>query len=361
MSDESRLTPAERLQGLILEGGWKVVKRHERSGDGTGGAFSVCWLVERDGRLAFMKAIDIRRALRKNPGNGMKALENVARDYNYELDLLKACAGRGMDRVVRALDHGEHQVDLDDELSRIFFLIFEIADGDLRDIHDADAAEVDCSKIFESLHDVAVGISQLHAAQIVHQDVKPSNILVYSELQEIVRLADLGRASVPAAQMPHDEQPFAGALGHAPPEGLYGTAPPNWNDRRACDLYHLGSILLFLFTGVTATTAWVDQLPLELVPQRLDGPFRESYEEALPFVRQALHEACELFPDLNDERLNEVVMRTFRELCEPNPGLRGHPRARGGYRDRLSTERYVALFDHEAKRARYEAKVLRAA
>jgi eukaryotic-like serine/threonine-protein kinase len=344
-------TPAEQLSGVELEGGWKVIERHQVPPDRTGSAFSVCWLVERNDETAFMKAIDIRRALRKNPDDGMKALEKVSRAYNHERDLLEACAGRGMDRVVRALDDGEYQVDPGDELSRVFYLIFTVAEGDLRDAHNVDA-ELDIARIFGALHDVAVGIGQLHSAEIAHQDLKPSNILIYSELSEVVRLADLGRASIPSARMPHDKETFAGALGHAPPEGLYGSRPPDWAERRSCDLYHLGSILLFLFTGVTATTAWVDRLGFELLPRRLGGPFDGNYEEVVPFIRQAIQEACELFPNLDDGRLRRVVIRCFRELCDPEPQRRGHPGDQTGHRDPLSTARYATLFDLEEKRAR---------
>lgn len=343
-------TPAESMEGIVLDGGWTVTGRRPSAPDATGGTFSVCWHVQRDGEVAFMKAIDIRRALRQRPGDAMQALERVARDYNHELNLLKACAGRGMNRVVRALDHGEHQIDPTDELSKVFYLIFEIADDDLRGAHSA-STDLQIARIFSALHDVAVGINQLHSAEITHQDLKPSNVLVYSDVQEIARLADLGRASVPTAAMPHDELPFAGAIGHAPPEGLYGSAAPDWAGRRACDLYHLGSILLFLFTGISATAAWVDELDLALIPKSIGGPFRGSYEAAMPFVRNALQDACEQFPDLGDPRLTQVTLQCFRELCDPDPALRGHPRARQGHYDRLSTERYIALFDLEAKRA----------
>jgi hypothetical protein len=320
-------TPAECLHGAQLSGGWKVLKRSETTGE-HGGGFSVCWIVERGSQQAFMKAIDLRRAMRRGSENPMQELERVARAYNHELELLIACAGRGMNRVVRALDHGQHLVDPGDELSTVFYLIFDIAAG---------------ARNFTVLHDVAVGISQLHGAEIAHQDLKPANLLVYSDVQEIIRLADLGRASRPVPSMPHDKFPFAGARSHAPPEGLYGEGPPTWDGRRACDLYHLA--------GVSATSAWVGRLDPDLLPKRIGGPYEGDYADVLPFVRQAMQDVCDLFPDLGDDRLQEVVIRCFRELCDPEPGLRGHPRARIGHRDRLSVERYVALFDLEAKRA----------
>jgi eukaryotic-like serine/threonine-protein kinase len=348
----SPLTPADRLIDAVLPGGWRVIARAEVSGRGPHS--SVCWHVERDGERAFLKAVDLRRAIRSDPERPMAAVEKISRAYNYELELLEACAGRGMDRVVRALDHGVHMVDPGDELSSVFFLIFEVADGDLRQI--AGQRELAICERLAALHDVAVGISQLHGAEIAHQDVKPANLLLYSEEQAQVRLGDPARASRPGGAMPHDTFVIAGARSHAPPEGLYGDSPPDWPGRRACDLYHLGSILLFLFAGVTATSAWVSRLDRDLVPRRLGGPYEGSYADALPFVRAAIAEVGEDFPDLGDPRLTEEIVRSFRELCDPEPALRGHPATRGGHRDRLSVERYIALFDREEKRALWRQK-----
>jgi len=345
-------TPAERLQDELLPGGWRVIARAEASGDG--GHSSVCWLVEREGQRAFLKAQDLRLAMRSDPERPIAALERVSGAYNYELELLEACAGRGMNRVVRALDHGTHEVEPGDELSSVFYLVFEIAEGDLRQI--AGERELAIAERLAALHDVAVGISQLHGAQIAHQDVKPANLLVYSEREALVRLADLARASRPGGTMPHDRYAIVGARSHAPPEALYRTAPPDWHARRACDLYHLGSIALFLFAGVSATGAWASHMDAELLPRSIGGPYEGSYEDILPFVREAIGEVCEEFPEIGDERLREVLVGAIRELCDPEPARRGHPLARVGHSDPLSVERYVALFDHEEKRARWQRR-----
>ena len=44
------LPPAHRLEGLVLTGGWRVVSKCEKSPGATGGKYSVCYRVERDGR-----------------------------------------------------------------------------------------------------------------------------------------------------------------------------------------------------------------------------------------------------------------------------------------------------------------------
>lgn len=173
----------------------------------------------------------------------MRVLQQVATEYNWERDLLQACADRGMNRIVRAIDSGEHRLRDSDPASVVFFLIFDLAKGDIRAVHEV-SLQLDLGRIFRALHDVAVGVQQLHAADFTHQDVKPSNVLTYEEERELAKLGDLGRASRQDGSIGHDLLPFAGDRGHAPPEGLYGDSPPDWSGRRACDLYHLGSLVL---------------------------------------------------------------------------------------------------------------------
>ena len=58
------LSPAERLMGMDLEGGWKVIASIENDINSTGGNFSKCYIVKKDdGKEAFLKALDFSRAL----------------------------------------------------------------------------------------------------------------------------------------------------------------------------------------------------------------------------------------------------------------------------------------------------------
>jgi eukaryotic-like serine/threonine-protein kinase len=341
-------TPAEELQNVALPGGWTAVERIQPSANSTGGHFSTQWIVERDGTRAFLKAIDIHDALRQG-GEVMRVLQQVATEYNWERDLLQACADRGMNRIVRAIDSGEHRLRDSDPASVVFYLIFDLAKGDIRAVHEI-SLQLDLGRIFRALHDVAVGVQQLHAAGFTHQDVKPSNVLTYEEERELAKLGDLGRASRQDGSIGHDQLPFAGDRGHAPPEGLYGDSPPDWSGRRACDLYHLGSLVLYLFAGTSATAAWVQHLHPTLRPRGLGGSFEGSWSDALPYVRNAMQEVAEEFPEFGEDDARSAALQCFRELCDPDPRLRGDPRARIGHRDPYSVQRYVSLFNLYANR-----------
>jgi serine/threonine protein kinase len=229
-------------------------------------------------------------------------------------------------------------------------LVFSLASGDIRTAHNL-SRQLDFEQVFRAMHDMSVGLRQLHTAQIAHQDIKPSNVLTFDEARQVARLGDLGRASLPAGGMEHDEYPFAGDCAYAAPEGLYGSGPPVWDGRRAHDLYHLGSMLHFMLTGTRATAAWLTYMHPLHIPSSLGGPYDGTYADVLPFVRDAVDKVAEDFPDLGDEVITVDAVRNFRELCEPDPLLRGHPKARSGSGDQYSIERYVASFDLMSRRA----------
>ena len=119
---------------------------------------------------------------------------------------MSRCKTRHMNRIVEALADGSVEVD-QSPLGIVQYLIFEDADCDLRvRLHLLGRLEIAWK--LRSLHHVATGLNQLHGQQIVHQDVKPSNILVFNEKNS--KIADLGSASsvepaVPVTTVPMRE------------------------------------------------------------------------------------------------------------------------------------------------------------
>lgn len=279
-------SPASKLLGLKLSGGWTAHAEFASLSD-TGGNFSYTYEVRHDdGRRAFLKALDYSRALRSpDPPAALQALTAA---YIFERNLLQTCRSRRMDRVVQSIDSGNVVVDPTD-LGRVDYLIFEMADSDVRSFLGV-SGRVDLAWKLRSLHHIATGIHQLHSAGIAHQDVKPSNILVFGDA--VSKIADLGSASQRGTPSPRDGMHLAGDPSYAPPELLYGHLDPDWSNRRlGCDAYLLGSMVVFMFTGLNATSLLLKQMRPEHHPSKWKGP----YAEILPYLRDAFGLALESF------------------------------------------------------------------
>lgn len=353
----SRTDAAENLNGLDLDGGWRVVGKIDRDPNSTGGNFCVGYWVENvDGRKGFCKALNLARAF--TSPNPAVLLEQLTTAYNFECELLKKCEDRNMSRVVLALAQGTVNVP-GFQFSNVNYIIFERADGDIRSVLNT-AKVFDIAAMLRCLHHVATGLKQLHTNSIAHQDIKPSNVLVFSGQYDsgaLSKVSDLGRATDRSKSAEHDDYPIAGDPAYAPPEQLYGAIPLEFGPRRlACDLYQLGSLTAFLLTGVSFNGALLQ----ELYPTHAWHVWGGTYEEVLPYVRDAygrtISRLSENFPDF----LRGDLVRILRYLCEPDPKRRGHPvQLRRNFRYPYDVSRIVTEFDRLTRRAEVHLGIMR--
>ena len=335
--------PAHKLGGLTLDGGWKVGEMH-RPEDATGGKYSVCYFVERNGEKAFLKALDFSKAA--DSPDLPTALQALVEAYNFERSVLQTCLQRKMDRVVTPLQDGSVKID-DSMFGTVSYLILEWAERDIRTQLAAFRA-IDRAWRLRSLHHIATGLNQLHKAGIAHQDIKPSNVLVFGN--NLSKVADLGRAALKGTHGPADNETLAGTKSYAPPELLYGYLDPEWNRRRfGTDVYLLGSMVFFFFTGLSATAALFTQLASQYQPVAWAG----TYQDVLPYVRNAFGDSMRAFAEPLTNDVRSSLTTAVSQLCDPDPALRGHPLNRIGSHQ-YSLERYVALFDLLARRAEIE-------
>lgn len=340
------VSAASQLLGLTLEGGWKVVSPLTKHKGGTGGNFSVGYIVENgDGKKAFLKALDYSKALRAP--DPARALEALTKAFNFERDVLNKC--RGLDRVVTALADGSVHVNGAAD-GVVQYLIFELAEGDIRGKATV-AKNFDLAWALRSLHQVATGMRQLHGKEIAHQDLKPSNVLVFPG--NISKVSDLGRAAFKGHIAPHDGFPVPGDPTYAPPELRYGYADPDWNKcRLGCDAYLLGSMVVFFFTGVGMTS----QIEAELQPNHSWRVWGGTYQDVLPYVRTAFTNVVirfenEILTQYGNPILKNDLSEIVKHLCEPDPQLRGDPKNILIHANQFSLERYLSKFDHLARRA----------
>jgi len=337
------MTAADNLQGLELANGWKVVSRLPNHPRGTGGTFSSRYIVEKDGKQGFLKAFDFWQAFQS--ANPAAAIQILTAAYNHEKDILAHCGNKRMSNVVLAVDHGNVQVpNMGQMEGSVFYLIFEKADGDVRIQMDTSKRQ-DVQWCLNALHDVCLGLYQVHQDMIAHQDTKPSNVLTFNNGK--FKVADFGRSSRRGHAVWYDERDVAGDKTYAPPELLYGYRNPEFVPRRmGCDLYMFGNLAAFLFSGVNVT----GQLFANLDPQHHPLAWTAgNYSDVLPYLQQSFTLVLEQLSPQIDARAREFVMPLVRSLCNPDLSERGHRRGIGRH-DQYSLERYVSELDLASKK-----------
>jgi serine/threonine protein kinase len=338
--------PAERLEGLVLNGEWEVGPLIIRSPMATGGNFSQSYkATHSDGRVVFVKALDFHRAFTKG-ADLTKVVQRVTEEFNFEVTMLEFCARKRMDRVVRAIDSGTADVD-SSPLGQVPYLIFEDADCDVRSHLDKAKNKATCAWKLRSLHHVTTGLKQLHAVEVVHQDLKPSNVLIFNadSTNEVSKIADLGRASRYDGYSPFDHKDWAGDPNYAPPEVHYAFINPDWHKRRiASDLYMLGSLISFLFIRTTATAALWQSLDNNFWPAHWTGTF----DEVLPYLNHAFSQATSEFGAQLSSALAADLIPIYSQLCQPDPRKRGYP---GQSLNKVALERFITKFDVMARKA----------
>lgn len=341
--------PAERvLQISELPNGWKIVNKMAKNGSNTGGKFSVGYTVAKGDRQGFLKALDLSGALRSR--DVAQTLSDLLDTYRYERKLLELCRAKNLNHVASTIDHGQIGAGELHPVLPVPYLIFDLADGDIRSKLDL-SDKFDLAFCLRALHHCAVGLSQLHNHRIAHQDLKPSNVLVFGE--SYCRVSDLGRSTLQGEESPADQYSIPGDQKYAPPELLYGS---KLSERSigpiACDLYHLGSLAYFFFTKVGITPVWYQHLPHKLRPR----VWTQDYEDVLPFVRDAHESAIDDFEKLVPCEIRGKLGECVRQLCEPDPNLRGHPANKGPNSNPYSLTRYITRFDLLAKKAEFQMK-----
>jgi serine/threonine protein kinase len=329
----------DKLVGQRLDSDWVVTSRVVPSSAATGGYFSVTFNVKKHGRSAFMKAFDLERLFRS--GVDTLRMQQALESINYEKRLLEKCKGTTK-AVMVPIDQGKIQIDGVNASQPIEYLIFDLADQDVRRYH-AYLSQIDHLVNLEILQHTARGLWELHTLQIAHQDLKPSNVLLF-RADRTSRVTDLGRSTEHGVPIWHDGLTFAGDRSYAPIEVLYRKVSQDWYLRRfAGDLYMLGSFAMFLFTSVNLTA----QIVSRLGPEQRPAEWTDPYRQVMPYLRVALRQVLaehQCFKHGTGKEIDTII----RELCDPDPRLRGSPKVTN-IPQRYSLQRYFEMFGRMAR------------
>jgi serine/threonine protein kinase len=332
--------------------GWNVVSELGTYPGMTGGTFSTGYVVEKSGRKAFMKAMDLQRAFLK----GVKSVQALINQYVFEKEVLDFCRDRRLSGIVNLYDSGQHDSAGDGNPANIiYYLIFELADGDIRRELTASGFKDNFWKL-SVLHQSANALVQLHSIDIAHQDIKPSNILSFEQNNKF-KLADLGRCNSKKIVAPTDEASIPGDPSYSPPEYQYGASPVSYIDKRlGNDAYLLGSLIAFLFAdGAGALIATLSYLPNDIWPGQWEGEF----VDALPFLITAHTQATIALKKKFPNEIRDELAEAYFYLCHPDPALRGHPNARRQTGRPLGVDRYRSIFDRLRQKIRIHDRINR--
>lgn len=320
-------TYKHNLLGITLPSGWMITQQIPRAADATGGNFGVGYIATRNGETAFVKAIDFVQAMSST--DPAQALADMTNDALFEKNVLEYCTAKGMSHVLRFLGSEYVMMNPNDLMSRVLCIVMEVGDRDLRRERSM-VANPSCVWTLKVMSDIALALSQLHSGGIAHQDLKPSNVIAVSNRQpnyQVMKIGDLGRVTRQGVKGPFDNHYWPGDPSYPPPEIWYGYSPSDWNDKReAADAYMLGSILVFLCTGVTLQTLVVPLIPYQYHPENWGGAFDKDLIPVLLHFHSVVLETKvrpTLMPEIADE-----LMKIANELTHPDPKTRGDVRAR---------------------------------
>ncbi len=331
---------AQSLLGRTLKTGWKVIEKIGKAEYSTGSFFSVCYTVEKNNEICFLKAFDFDRFFTISGGSRsvMSVLAEMTAAFEYERDLSDLCKNSRVDKVAFVKDAGEEIVE-GFQIGVVPYLIFDLADGDVRKKM-ALTAGLDDAWRLKSLHSIAVGLKQLHSIKVTHQDLKPSNILLFSGESKI---GDIGRSVCENLASPYDELTYSGDYSYAPPEIIYDFHNTNRAKRNfATDCYLLGSLITFYFTGVAMNHILAQYIPDNLMWYRGNGDFDRVKSFLLDAYTKAL---SDIESSISKKELARELKILVEHLCFPIPEKRGHPKNINLRNEQYSLDRFIARLD----------------
>ncbi|MBN2043514.1 MAG: protein kinase [Anaerolineales bacterium] len=146
------------------------------------------------------------------------------------------------------------------------------------------------------VYSVGLALAYAHSKQLIHRDVKPSNILL--EQSGRVVLTDFGLARLTGQPDLHPEALPVGTPAYAAPEQALGQPP-----EPRSDLYSLGIVFYELLTGIQPNIA------------------SNSLNTTIKHLTHDIPSPIEYFPELPDEIAAIVVRATRRNLNKRYPSL----------------------------------------
>ena len=241
-----------------------------------------------------------------------------------------------MKRVVTAIDSGDYTEK--GEVISVPYLVFEIAQGNIKTYQAMNNPDLVWK--LKAFHGALLGLRQLHKANIVHQDLKPSNILIFGNT--ISKISDLGSATQLNDPSNWMKDNAVGDLRYAPIELLYKYYSPNWDTRRlGADLFMIGGLLTYLLSDSNFLSLMIDKIPESFKYHQFGGNFQQALSYIMKAYFQTLDEVKKLLP----QKISSDLITVIGELSHPIPEERGNPRKLQITHRQYSLQRYISIID----------------
>ncbi len=241
------------------------------------------------GQLVGRGRFEVLRPLGRGSGGLVYAVRDRETEGQLALKTVNLAGGAdalaALKREFRAVQDLAHPnlVRLDElfEENGVWFFTMELIDGvDWLSYVRKGARVGDPHRVRASAVQIVDALSVLHAAGILHRDVKPPNVLVSDGGQ--VKLLDFGIAARKGTA--DDEASIAGTLHYMAPEQILATELGP-----ACDFYALGVMLREALTGRFPFST--DHT--KLIREKLEGPAPAPMAEEAPTAPPGLAALCD--------------------------------------------------------------------
>ncbi|HEY7170957.1 MAG TPA: serine/threonine-protein kinase [Vicinamibacterales bacterium] len=153
------------------------------------------------------------------------------------------------------------------------FIVMELIDGSTLSAIIESGLPIDVLQKLDFLRDVGAGLEHAHERQVVHLDIKPSNVIVDS--RQLAKILDFGIARVSGESEPTG---LRGTPSHMAPEQITGRP-----DRRS-DVFAMGILLYEVLSGTRAFPGTLNEGLLDRIINARYEPLPRDIQRQVPGV-----------------------------------------------------------------------------
>lgn len=276
--------------------------------------------------------------------NGPEQQTDLHNAFMRELKALRSVTEIRSDSVVKFLDEGtfEHT-----RFELFHFFVVEEHSALAGQLADEDPGPItfeNAEKSLRQLHQIANGLRHTHNHE--HSHLGLTRQAVFHDGDD-AKLGHFFNAIADSASLTPTDLEMIQQSGVAL-EVMFAEIPPDDPiTRRRADLFAIGDLLFYAFTGATVSNRFYAHLGPSRTPQTWPG----SFDDLLPALMEA-HAACEqtfefALPTTENDLAHETMVKMFAILTSPEPERR----------DKITLEQVVSKFDRLSKMYRQFANL----